>query len=104
MIISNIWKITHKDDGKYYIYVVNNYMALKIVKYKLLMLCCFKINIKKIKLQLLKCYKFYIFTWLVDSILDAVLTASPKRQYRGIFNPTTPATVGPEWQPIIKSN
>ena len=30
-----------------------------------------------------------------DSILDAVLTVSPKRQYRGIVIPTTPATTGP---------
>ena len=29
------------------------------------------------------------------SILDAVLTVSPKRQYRGIFRPTTPAQTGP---------
>ena len=35
-----------------------------------------------------------------DSILEAVLTVSPNRQYRGIFNPTTPATTGPEWIPI----
>jgi len=26
---------------------------------------------------------------------EAVLTVSPKRQYRGIFSPTTPATTGP---------
>lgn len=32
----------------------------------------------------------------MDSILDAVLTVSPNRQYRGIFVPTTPATSGPE--------
>lgn len=31
----------------------------------------------------------------VDSILEAVLTVSPKRQYRGIVRPTTPATQGP---------
>ena len=30
-----------------------------------------------------------------DSILEAVLTVSPKRQYLGIFSPTTPATHGP---------
>ena len=30
-----------------------------------------------------------------DSILLAVLTVSPKRQYRGIVNPTTPATTAP---------
>ena len=30
------------------------------------------------------------------SIRDAVLTVSPKRQYLGIFRPTTPATQGPE--------
>ena len=33
---------------------------------------------------------------LFDSILEAVFTVSPKRQYRGIFEPTTPATHGPE--------
>jgi hypothetical protein len=32
----------------------------------------------------------------VDSILEAVLTVSPNRQYRGILSPTTPATQGPE--------
>ena len=31
-----------------------------------------------------------------DSILDAVPTFSPKRQYLGILCPTTPATTGPE--------
>lgn len=31
----------------------------------------------------------------VDSIREAVLTVSPKRQYRGIVSPTTPATHGP---------
>lgn len=34
----------------------------------------------------------------VDSILEAVLTVSPKRQYRGMVRPTTPATQGPENQ------
>lgn len=29
------------------------------------------------------------------SSLDAVLTVSPNRQYRGIVRPTTPATQGP---------
>ena len=31
----------------------------------------------------------------VDSILEAVLTVSPNKQYRGIVRPTTPATTGP---------
>ena len=31
----------------------------------------------------------------VDSILLAVLTVSPKRQYLGILTPTTPAQHGP---------
>ena len=31
-----------------------------------------------------------------DSILEAVLTVSPNKQYRGIVMPTTPATTGPE--------
>lgn len=34
----------------------------------------------------------------VDSIRDAVFTVSPKRQYRGMVRPTTPATQGPETQ------
>jgi hypothetical protein len=46
--------------------------------------------------QILSITNISHFTSLFDSILEAVLTASPKRQYRGIFNPTTPATVGPE--------
>lgn len=32
---------------------------------------------------------------LVDSILEAVFTVSPNKQYLGIFVPTTPATTGP---------
>lgn len=35
--------------------------------------------------------------WL--SILDAVFTVSPNKQYLGIFWPTTPATTGPVWMP-----
>lgn len=35
----------------------------------------------------------------LDSIRDAVLTVSPKRQYLGIFSPTTPATTGPGKNP-----
>jgi len=38
------------------------------------------------------------YPWLpspVDSILDAVLTVSPNKQYRGIVRPTTPAQHGP---------
>jgi len=31
----------------------------------------------------------------VDSILLAVLTVSPNKQYLGIFTPTIPATTGP---------
>ena len=30
-----------------------------------------------------------------DCILDVVLIVSPKRQYRGILFPTTPATIFP---------
>ena len=30
-----------------------------------------------------------------DSILDAVFTVSPNKQYLGIFKPTTPATHDP---------
>ena len=36
----------------------------------------------------------------LDSILEAVLTVSPKRQYRGILIPTTPAQQGPEFQKL----
>lgn len=32
----------------------------------------------------------------VDSILDAVFTVSPNKQYLGIVNPTTPAQHGPK--------
>lgn len=31
----------------------------------------------------------------VDSIREAILTASPNKQYRGIFLPTTPAAMVP---------
>lgn len=37
----------------------------------------------------------------LDSILEAVLTVSPNRQYLGIFSPTTPATHGPVCIPIL---
>eukprot|EP00238_Polyblepharides_amylifera_P011368 CAMPEP_0196574136 /NCGR_PEP_ID=MMETSP1081-20130531/3912_1 /TAXON_ID=36882 /ORGANISM="Pyramimonas amylifera, Strain CCMP720" /LENGTH=90 /DNA_ID=CAMNT_0041892063 /DNA_START=149 /DNA_END=421 /DNA_ORIENTATION=- len=33
------------------------------------------------------------------SMREAVLTVSPKRQYRGFSSPTTEATTGPEWNP-----
>ena len=34
--------------------------------------------------------------WPLDSILDAVLTVSPNKQYLGILHPTTPAAHGPK--------
>lgn len=37
----------------------------------------------------------------VDSIRLAVLTASPNKQYLGIFIPTTPAMTMPEWKPLL---
>lgn len=39
-----------------------------------------------------------------DSILDAVLTVSPNKQYRGLLEPTTLATTGPEWNPTRRFN
>ena len=36
------------------------------------------------------------------SILEAVLTVSPNKQYLGIFTPTTPATTGPECIPVYR--
>ena len=36
----------------------------------------------------------------VVSILDAVFTVSPNKQYLGILDPTTPPTTGPVWIPI----
>ena len=39
----------------------------------------------------------------VDCILEATLTVSPKRQYRGILAPTTPAVVAPLWIPILRN-
>lgn len=36
----------------------------------------------------------------VDSMLEAVLTVSPNRQYLGIFIPTTPAAQGPREQVV----
>ena len=38
---------------------------------------------------------YFILPLPVDSIRDAILTVSPKRQYLGIVVPTTPATQGP---------
>jgi hypothetical protein len=43
-----------------------------------------------------------LLTMLVVCIRAAVLTVSPNRQYRGTFRPTTPATTGPEWIPVIQ--
>ena len=40
----------------------------------------------------------------LDSILEAELTVSPKRQYLGIVKPTTPATVGPEMASTLVSS
>lgn len=40
--------------------------------------------------------------WPVDSILDAVFTVSPNKQYRGILMPTTPATQGPVEYKTVK--
>lgn len=37
----------------------------------------------------------------VDSILEAVFTVSPNKQYRGILDPTMPATTGPVWAPHL---
>ena len=39
----------------------------------------------------------------VDSILEAVFTVSPNRQYRGIVRPTTPATQDPLIKKLILS-
>ena len=39
---------------------------------------------------------------LISNHLLAVLTVSPKRQYRGILLPTTPDTTGPVWIPILR--
>ena len=36
---------------------------------------------------------------LLLSMREAVFTVSPNKQKRGIFDPTTPATTGPEWIP-----
>lgn len=38
---------------------------------------------------------FSLLPSLVDSILEAVFTVSPNKQYRGILVPTTPATTAP---------
>jgi len=45
-----------------------------------------------------------LLTKLVVCILAAVLTVSPKRQYRGTLRPTTPAATGPEWIPAIEKS
>lgn len=48
------------------------------------------------KISLLMHWKQSCLRSPFDSIRLAVLTASPKRQYLGIFTPTTPAQQGPE--------
>mmetsp|Transcript_2399 Transcript_2399/g.5732 ORF Transcript_2399/g.5732 Transcript_2399/m.5732 type:complete len:223 (-) Transcript_2399:842-1510(-) len=54
--------------------------------------------------SLLSCRAAAIEQWILrasldDSMRDAVLTVSPKRQYRGLRLPTMFATTGPEWNP-----
>ena len=51
---------------------------------------------KIITLKIIPYFKMQYSRTPVDSIRDVVFTVSPKRQYLGIFNPTTPATTGPE--------
>ena len=48
---------------------------------------------------MVECNQIGTLTSPAASILDAVLTVSPNRQYLGIFNPTTPATTVPECIP-----
>lgn len=43
-------------------------------------------------------------TKLFDSILEARCTVSPKRQYLGLLDPTTPATTGPAMKQKQKVN
>lgn len=46
--------------------------------------------------QMLTIEQLYIYLRFdVDSILEAVLTVSPNKQYLGIVCPTTPATTDP---------
>lgn len=53
-----------------------------------------------IKFLYLRMMEFYSYLRSpVDSILDAVLTVSPNRQYLGMAIPTTPATTEPECIP-----
>ena len=48
-------------------------------------------------------YRMYNTPAPVDSILEAVFTVSPNRQYRGIVRPTTPATQDPLIKKLILS-
>ena len=50
----------------------------------------------------IKEYYMIKFTNPEDSILEAVLTVSPNKQYRGIFKPTTPATTIPVCTPNVQ--
>ena len=43
----------------------------------------------------MSCQGHYFKSSPVDSILDAVLTVSPNKQYLGILRPTTPEQTGP---------
>lgn len=56
------------------------------------------------KILILFVLKYFLRLYLrkpFDSILDAVLTVSPNKQYLGIFNPTTPAHTEPLSRRII---
>ena len=45
-----------------------------------------------------------VITPAYEHMRDAVLTVSPKKQYLGHLDPTTPVEQGPEWMPEKQSN
>lgn len=89
---------SYKETLLWYIFIINSYQTM----------------LSWIKLWLNPGYNFVIklllkWWWIMrctfipnpeDSIRDAWFTVSPNRQYRGIFNPTTPAHTGPEDEEI----
>ena len=47
------------------------------------------------RIMITKWFKSVVTPSPLDSMREAVLTVSPKRQYLGILRPTIPATTGP---------
>lgn len=114
---------SYKETLLWYIFIINSYQTMLsliklwlnpeynfVIKLLLKWWWSYQTMLSWIKLWLNSGHNFVIksllkWWWIMrctfipnpeDSIRDAWFTVSPNRQYRGIFNPTTPAHTGPE--------